>query len=58
LSSVAALHQLHSIFIYCSSKDQHLPLEDTKIAGIYAEFDLLRSEIQEQITLVDEQMYA
>ena len=57
LSSVAALSQVHSIFIYGSTKEHHLPLEDTKIAGIFDELDLLCSAIQEQITLADEQMY-
>jgi hypothetical protein len=43
LSYMTNLHQIHSVFIFCSRKDQYerLSFQHSKIIGIYNELDLL-----------------
>lgn len=59
LSNITQLCQIDSIFILCLDNDQYeyLPIQNPKIIDIYHNMDLLRSSIQEQISLVNKQCY-
>ena len=53
LSHITTLDQVECIFIFCLKKDQYeyLLLEDSKIIGIYDEFELLCLSIEEHISI-------
>ena len=59
LSSIEIFHQINFIFIYYSNKDQYKYFfhEDLNIIGIYQEFHLLISSIEEQIHLINKQYF-
>jgi hypothetical protein len=58
-SQIINYHQIEAIFIFGFNNDQykHALDENTKIIGFYDNFDLLCSSIEEQIKLMNKQLY-